>query len=194
MSGHGRNDQPGHGGLAENPERLAIAAEIAEAPKSAAQVAEATGLSLARVRKHIRAMREEGRIDSVMRKSNRGTIEHFNLLAGGLWEDEEGLGELSLAERRRLHGNILKVIFVEATRALVTHPTDRALQRLNGSTVRMPFYTDEAGWDEMAKLHREFFDRIWEARAQIAARLEEEGEKGFKASSVLLLFEAETTD
>lgn len=194
MSSEGRNDQYGDAGSAEDSERLAIAAEIAEVPKSAAQVADATGLPLARVRRHLREMREEGLIESVMRKSKRGTAEHFNFLVGGLLQDVEGLAELSPAERRRLHGNILRLILTEATRALVTHPTDSGLNRVDVAVVRTPIVTDEAGWQELAKLHREFFDRILEVRERIADRLADEGEEGFKVSSVQLLFEAETKD
>jgi DNA-binding transcriptional ArsR family regulator len=194
MSSQGRNDEHGADGSAEDPEWLLIAAEMAEAPKSAAQLAEATGLPLARVRRHVRAMRDEGLIESVTRKSKRGTVEHFNLLIGGLLQDEDELAELSLPERRRLHGNILRIILTEATRALVTHPTDRSLKRLDGVVVRIPLFTDEPGWEELAKLHREFYDRVMEVRERIAARLEEEGEEGFKVSSVQLLFEAETAD
>jgi DNA-binding transcriptional ArsR family regulator len=194
MSEQGRSEQRGDDGSAEDPERLLIAAEMAEAPKSAAQLAEATGLPLARVRRHVRAMRDEGLIESVTRKSKRGTIEHFNLLVGGLLQDEDELAKLSLPERRRLHGNILRIILTEATRALVTHPTDRGLERLDAAIVRIPIFTDQAGWEELAKLHREFYDRVMEVRERIAARLEEEGVEGFKVSSVLLLFESATAD
>jgi DNA-binding transcriptional ArsR family regulator len=194
MSAQGHKGQRAVDGNVEDPERLLIAAEMAEAPKSAAQLAEATGLPLARVRRHVRAMREEELIESVTRKSKRGTVEHFNLLVGGLLQDEVELSKLSLPERRRLHGNILRIILTEATRALVTHPTDRGLERLDGAVVRTPIFTDEAGWEELAKLHRDFFDHILEVRERIAKRLEKEGQTGFKASSVLLLFESETND
>lgn len=194
MSSQGRSDERGDDGAAEAPERLAISAELAEAPKSAAQLAEATGLSLTRVRRHLREMREEGLIESVMRKSKRGTAEHFNFLVGGLLQDEGELAEMGLEERRRLYGNVLRIVLTEATRALVTHPTDRGLERLDAAAVRTPIVTDETGWQELAKLHREFFDRILEVRKRIAARLEREGQEGFRASSVVLLFEAETKD
>jgi DNA-binding transcriptional ArsR family regulator len=189
----GREDPHIADGVPEDPERLLIVAEISEAPKSAAQLAEATGLPAVRVRRHLREMREEGLIESVVRKSKRGTVEHFNLLVGGLWEDEDDLAELSPAERRRLNGNILRIILTEATRAMVTHPTDRGLGRLDGAIVRIPLFTDEAGWAELAKLHREFYERVLETRERIRKRLEKKGEDGFKATSVLLLFESETT-
>ncbi len=181
-------------GAAEDPERLLIAAELAETPRSATQVAEATGFPLARVRRHLRQMREEGLIESFARQSKRGTVEHFYFLVGGLLRDQDDLAELSLDERRRAHGRILKLVLTEASRALVTHPTERGLERLDVAVVRTPILTDEAGWEELARLHREFFERILEVRAQIAERLERKGQTGFKASSVVLLFESETTD
>lgn len=178
-------------GCLDDPERLRIVTELAETPRTAAQLAELTGLSLQRVRRQIRHLREEGLIESVVRESKRGTIEHFNFLIGGLLRDEDELAELSLEERRRLYGNILKIVLTEASRALVTHPRDRNLERLDGAAARTPIFTDEAGWRELAKLHREFCDRVWEARDRIATRLAEEEQKGFKVSSVIMLFESE---
>jgi DNA-binding transcriptional ArsR family regulator len=194
MSAQGHKDQRASDGNAEDPERLLIAAELAEEAKSAGQVAEATGLPLARVRRHLRQMREEELIESLARKSKRGTVEHFYFLIGGLCKDQDDLAELSLDERRKFHGNILKLVLTEASRALVTHPTERGLERLDVAVTRTPIFTDEAGWEELAQLHRDFFDRVLEARDRIEARLEKEGRKGFKVSSTLLFFEAETTD
>lgn len=193
MSSRGSDDRRVADGHAEDPERLLIAAELSETARSAAQVAEATGIPLARVRRHMREMREEGLIESVMRKSKRGTVEHYNLLITGELDEVEYSG-LSLEERRRFHGNVLKIVLTEASRALVTHPTDRGLQRSDGTIARIPILTDEAGWEEMARLHKEFYDRIMALRERIARRLEEEGREGFRASSVLLLFESETVD
>jgi DNA-binding transcriptional ArsR family regulator len=194
MSAQGHKDQGAAGGSAEDPERLRIAAELAEQAKSAGQVADATGLPLPRVRRHLRQMREEKLIESLARQSKRGTVEHFYFLAGGLLKDQDELARLTFDERRKFHGSILKLILTEASRALVSHPTDRGLERLDVAVTRTPISTDEAGWEELAQLHRDFFDRVLEARERIAARLEQEGQEGFKASSVLLFFEAETTD
>lgn len=190
----GRKDRRVADGNAEDPERLRISAELAEAAKSPAQIAEATGLPLVRVRRHIRQMRDEGQIESVVRKSKRGAVEHFYFLVGGLLKEGDDFAKLSPEERRKLHGGILKIILTEASRALVTHPTDRGVERLDVAVTRIPIITDEAGWEELAKLHREFYDRILATRERIGERLEEEGQEGFKATSVILLFESETVD
>jgi DNA-binding transcriptional ArsR family regulator len=194
MASQGREDRNVVGDYAEDPERLLIAAELSESALSPAQLAEATGIPLARVRRHIRQMREQGLIETVMRKSKRGTVEHFYFLVGGLLREGPELAELSPEERRKHNGSILKIVLTEASRAMVTHPTDRGLARLNDAVVRIPIFTDEAGWEELAKMHREFYDQILAARERIGERLEKEGQKGFKASSVLLFFESETVD
>lgn len=192
MSSEGRKDRraddPG-----EDPERLLIAAELAGTPMSAAQLAETTGLPPARVRRHVREMREEGVLESVMRKTRRGTAEHFYLLVGVMLDEDEFSG-LSLEERRRFNGNILKVVLTEASRALVTHPTDRGLERSDVMAARIPIFTDEKGWKELARLHQEFYEEVLAVRERIGRRLEEEGQEGFKTSSVLFLFESETVD
>lgn len=194
MSSQGHKDQRAGDGNAEDPERLLIAAELAEEAKSAGQVADATGLPLARVRRHLRQMREEELIESLARRSKRGTVEHFYFLVGGLTKDRDDLAELSLDERRKFYGSILKLVLTEASRALVTHPTDRGLERLDAAVIRIPIFTDEAGWEELAQLHQDFYDRVLGARERIEGRVEKKGQEGFKASAVLLLFEAETTD
>jgi|GEM_PF-4725542 len=193
MSSQGREDRNVAGDYAEDPERALIVAELAESILSPTQLAEATGLSLARVRHHIRQLREEGLIEAVMRKSKRGTVEHFYILVNGLTRDGPELAKLSPEERRRQNGTCLKIIFTEAIRAMVTHPTERGLTRIDGATVRVPILTDEAGWEELATMHQEFYDQILATRERIEKRLEKEGQEGFKVSSVHLLFESETT-
>lgn len=190
----GQSDRFIDDGYAEDPERLSISAEMAEVPRSAAQISEATGISLTRVRRHIREMREAGLVETVMRKSKRGTVENFNLLSRGLNRNSEEYAELSLDERRKLYGNILRIILTEASRALVTHPTNRGLERLDSEIMRIPVVTDEAGWKELGDMHREFCDRVLAVRERIRERLEESGEEGFKATSIQMFFEAETTD
>ena len=175
----------------DDPERLLIITELAEAPLSAAQLAEATGLPAARVRSYLRQMREEGLIESLREETRRGAVEHFHFVVGGLWLEDEDLAELSLDQRRSVYGYILKVLLTEATRALVTHPMDRNLERTDGPVTRIPMRTDEEGWSELAELHREFFERISAARDRIAKRLEENGEEGFRVSSAIMLFESE---
>jgi len=174
----------------DDPERLLIAGELADAPHSAAQLAEITGLPAARVRRHLRQMREEGLIESTREETRRGTVEHYHLIIGGLWLEDEDLAELSLEQRRRQYGYILKLLLTEATRALVTQPLDRNLERIDGPVARIPIFTDEQGWDELAELHRELFERVFSARDRIAKRLEENGEEGFKVTSAILLFES----
>jgi DNA-binding MarR family transcriptional regulator len=176
----------------DDPEQLLIVTELSEAPKSAAQLAEMTEIPPARIRRHIRQLREEGLVESVRSETRRGAAEHFHLVVGGLAIDEEGLAELSLEQRRQLNGYILKLALTEATRALVTHPVDRNLERTDGTIARIPLWTDETGWKELAKLHLEFWERVEETRERIAKRLEDEDEQGFKVCSVILFFESAT--
>lgn len=174
----------------DDPERLQIVTELSEAPRSAAQLAEATGLPPGRVRRYLRQMREEGLIESTREEAKRGAVEHFHFIVGGLWLDDDDLAELSLEQRRRQYGYILKLALTEATRALVTHPLDRNLERVDGPVARIPISTDEQGWEELAELHQEFFHRVFVLWDRIGKRLEEKGEEGFRATSVIMLFES----
>jgi len=181
-------------GTAEDPERLLISAELEDAARSAAELAEITDLPLTRVRRHLREMREEGLIETAAKRSKRGTVEHSYFLISGLTADAEEWAEISLEEKPKFFGRLLTIILTEATRALVTHPTKRGLERVDSEIMRMPMVTDEAGWKELGDMHRDFRDRVMEARGRIMKRLEEEGEEGFKAASMVMFFENETTD
>lgn len=176
----------------DDPERLQIAGALADEPRSAAQLSQATGLPAARVRRHLRQMREDGLIESIREETRRGAVEHFHFVVGGLWLEDDDLAELSLEQRRELYGYILKLALTEAVRALVTHPLERNLERVDGPVARIPLHTDEEGWSELAQIHREHFERVLSVRDRIAMRLEEKGEEGFKASSLIMLFESGT--
>jgi DNA-binding transcriptional ArsR family regulator len=178
----------------DDPDGLAITATLSEGARSAAELAEMTGLPPARIRRYLRQLREEGLVESVRSEARRGAVEHFHFAAGGLMIDEEDLADLSLAQRRKINGFLLKLALTEATRALVTHPLDRNLERVDGTLARIPMQIDEAGWEELAKLHDEFWKRVMETHERIAARLEEEGEQGFRASSVIMLYESGTAE
>ena len=176
----------------QDPELLQLATLLSERPASAAGLAEATGIAPARVRRLLRQMRADGMIESVEEHGRRGTVEHFHAVAGALYIDDDELGELSLDERRQMNGYILKLALTEATRSLVTQPLDRNLERLDGTLARLTMRTDEEGWRELAELHRECLDRLLVLHDRIAERLEKKEEEGFKATSVILLFESET--
>jgi DNA-binding transcriptional ArsR family regulator len=178
----------------DDPERFAIATTLAEGPKSAAQLAEIVGIPPARVRRHIRKMREEGVVESASSEAKRGAVEHFHFVSGGLEIEEEQLAELTLDQRRRITAYFLKVLLTDATKSLITHPRSPGLERTDGPLTRIPIQIDEEGWKELANMHTEFYRRVLESRDRIAERLREKGEEGFKASSVIMLFESETAD
>lgn len=178
----------------DDPGGFAIATTLAEGARSASELAEMTGLPSARVRRYLRQMRANGLIESVRSEARRGVVEHFHFVTGGLMIEDEDFAELSLAQRRKINGFLLKLALTEATKALVTHPLDRNLERVDGTLARIPMQIDEAGWEELAGLHLKFWEQVMETRERIAARLQEKGEQGFKASSVIMLYEAGTAD
>lgn len=194
MASGGRKERRVADGQAEDPELSLVAGEIMDTARSAAQISEATGIPLTRVRRRLREMREEGKVETLMRQSRRGAVENFHFAPDGLNRDAEAWAKMSVDEKRKLFGNMLKIVLTELSRALVTHPTNRGLERLDSEIMRFPMVTDEAGWKEMGDMHREFRDRILATRERIEARVRESGEEGFKATSLVMFFEAETTD
>jgi predicted ArsR family transcriptional regulator len=178
--------------LVEHPERLRLASALAEAPASAAELAELTELSPAKVRRELRAMKEEGHIESVKSEGRRGTVEHFYSVVGELFLDEDELAKLSIDQRRRMNSQILKLGIAEAIASLVTNPPQRGIERVDGAVARTPVLVDEDGWSEIAEIHEEAVRRMLEARKKIAARVEGSDAKLFRATSLIMLFESET--
>ncbi|HET7507512.1 MAG TPA: helix-turn-helix domain-containing protein [Solirubrobacterales bacterium] len=177
--------------LAGEPERLMLAAALAEGPASAAELAEGAGISPDRVRRHLRKMKEEGLIESVRTETHRGAVEHFYVASGEMLIDAEELAELDFAERRAINGYILKLSLSEAIAALVRDPSGRSLERLDGVLVRNPMTVDREGWEELVAIHEEAYARITEAKKRIAARLEAGAEVECRASSLIMVFESE---
>lgn len=174
----------------EHPELLALADALAEAPLSAAQLAEDSGLPPDKVRKYLRIMKEKGLIESVRTEPHRGAVEHFYSPSGQMLIDPQELQDLTPADRRRIRGYILKRGMAEAIAALVTKPGPRSLERVDNPLVRFPMLVDERGWAELVEIHMESLKKIDEAKERIEARLEEGDGERFRATSLILFFEA----
>lgn len=180
--------------LVDHPDRVMLANVLADAPVSAAELAEKTQLPVAKVRRELRAMKEEGLIESVKSEGRRGTVEHFYTVIGEMILDKADLGELNIDQRRRLNSQILKLALAEAIAALVTKPSRRSIERDDSALVRIPMRVDERGWKEVAEIHEETIRRVLDAREKIAARLATDGDDLFWATSLIVFFDAETSD
>lgn len=174
----------------EHPELWALADALAEAPSSAAQLAESSGLPPSKVRKNLRLMKQEGLIESVRTESQRGTVEHFYALSGQMLISTEEVEALTHGDRRRIHSFILKQGLGEAIAALVTKPSNRSLERVDNPVARFPMQVDEQGWDELVEIHHESLEKLNEARERIAARLEEGDREKFRVTSLVMFFES----
>jgi DNA-binding transcriptional ArsR family regulator len=179
-------------GAMAHPVRWMLATILAEKSASAAELAKKIDMPIVKVRRHLRAMNEEGVIEQVEERSRRGAGERFYATRAELFVDEEEFGDLTYGQRRQLTAYILKICLSEASRALVTKPTKKSLDRLDNVVVRVPLCIDEEGWTELAQIHREAYDRVIELRSKIAGRLKDRDEEGFRAMSIIMWFEAES--
>src|SRR3954447_9923939 len=179
--------------LVAHPERLRLASALAVAPASAAELAELTELPPAKIRRELRAMKEEGFIESIKSEGRRGTVDHFYSVIGDLVIDNDELAKLSLDQRRQMNSQILKLGIAEAIASLVTKPSQRGMERIETTLVRTPVLVDEQGWKEIAKVHEEAVERMIELRKEIAVRLEGSDGDLFRATSLIMLFESETS-
>lgn len=169
-----------------HPARWMIATVLGERPASAVELAQMVELPVEQVRYHLRMMVKRGVIELAERKRTRGTVEQFYRAPEGVIIRQAALSKLTSEEQRRIAANFLKVCFREATRALVATPVP---VRDDDQLARVPMIVDEEGWDELALIHRETFERVQRLKVRIEKRVEGSDGEGFRIVSLLMLFQ-----
>jgi len=173
----------------EHPVRWYIAMLLSDRPMSAHQLALLVEMTPGAVRRHLREMEKAGAIGVADLRTRRGAAEKIYELRSDFILSEEERAELSLEQRRRIDAYILKVGFGEALRSLVSKPTASSQGRADSCVTRIPMVLDEEGWAELARIHLETYLKVMDLRDRIEQRLQQAGEEGFRATSLLLCFE-----
>jgi hypothetical protein len=106
--------------------------------------------------------------------------------SGMHWVNEADWEQMSLAERRVVSRQIVRVVTGELDRAVESDTFDARIDR---HLSRTPFILDEQGWSEMMKIHLDAFLASVEVRDRAEERLKRSGEEGIRGRSVQVLFE-----
>jgi hypothetical protein len=102
------------------------------------------------------------------------------------WIEDAEWERMSLAERRVVSRQIVRVVTGELDRAVEDEIFDARVDR---HLSRMPVVVDEQGWKELMKIHLETFLAAIEVRERAKERLERSGEEGIRGRSVQVFFE-----
>jgi predicted transcriptional regulator len=170
-----------------HPVRAALIMQMTARPASASALAEAAGVPVEKARYHLRVLVKDGVIEVAHEKHRRGVVERYYVIKDReLTMEDPELAALAPADRRRLLAFVLKAMFNEARTAFVTGAP--SIKRRDEFAVRVPMWVDRQGWDELAAIHREAFERVLALREEAERRVGESGEKPIRAGSILLSF------
>jgi DNA-binding transcriptional ArsR family regulator len=172
--------------IVAHPTRARSFLILAERTASPAEIAKEIGKDVGHVGYHVRKLQQLDLIELVDEKPVRGAVEHFyRAIERPVVTEEEFVGQ-SIDEREVFTRAVLQLHVADVARAMDEHTFDA---RANRVMVRMPMLVDEEGFQELADLHTEMYDKVLEVQAKSAGRMTGSQEEGIPTVSSSMFFE-----
>jgi DNA-binding transcriptional ArsR family regulator len=166
-----------------HPVRARALSMMAERPTSPKEIAAAVGKPIGNVAYHIRELKKAGMAMLVDEQKRGGATEHFYLATT---IRDETSSRIDPRQREALARTGLHLIVADAARAVEAGTLS---SRPDVQMARIPLYVDEEGWGEIRDVYLAALEAALEAASRSAERLDESGDKGFRALAVAMLFE-----
>jgi DNA-binding transcriptional ArsR family regulator len=172
-----------------HPLRMKLLAVLSEREASPTELASEFGEPLGNVAYHMKILESLDCIELVRTTPRRGALEHHYRASVRAFLTEEQWSCLPAASRHAISADRLSEIWSNAASAVKAGTfdsrTDRHLSWTN-------LVLDEQGWRDLSALLAETLDRALELQAEVAARLEQQGEgqATVNAKVVLMQYEA----
>jgi DNA-binding transcriptional ArsR family regulator len=177
--------------LASDSVRRDALVALNEGTADATGLARRLGVDVPTMTSHLQKMRDQGLIEVVDRPPGPGSAEPgYRALVRALWSSEEW-ASLSLEERRKLSGWIVKMIVADGEEALESGTFS---ERTDSHASRTVSVVDEHGWGELTRIQNEALEASFAVQAASAERLAESGEDGIRVMSAMLCFEMPAPD
>ncbi|MCW2978454.1 MAG: winged helix-turn-helix transcriptional regulator [Solirubrobacterales bacterium] len=172
--------------IVAHPTRARSFLILAERTASPAEIAKEIGKDVGHVGYHVRKLQQLDLIELVDEKPVRGAVEHFyRAIERPVVTEEEFAGQ-SLEEREVFTRAVMQLHVADIARAMDVHTFDA---RANRVMVRMPMLVDEEGFQELADLHTEMYDKVLEVQAKSVGRMTGSQEEGIPTVSTSMFFE-----
>lgn len=172
--------------IVAHPTRARSFLILAERTASPAEIAKEIGKDVGHVGYHVRKLQQLDLIELVDEKPVRGAVEHFyRAIERPVVTEEEFAGQ-SMDEREVFTRAILQLHVADVARAMDEHTFDA---RANRVIVRIPMLVDEAGFQELAEIHTEMYERVLDVQAKSAERMTGSQEEGIPTVSSSMFFE-----
>ncbi|MBS1889538.1 MAG: helix-turn-helix transcriptional regulator [Actinobacteria bacterium] len=156
--------------IVAHPTRARCFSILAERTASPVEIAQEINKDVGHVGYHVRKLQELKLIELVDERPVRGAVEHFYRAIERPYVSEEEFAGQTVAEREVFTRYILQLLVADIARAMDEHTFDA---RENRAILRTPMLVDETGFQELADLHIEMYERTLDVQARAAARMTE---------------------
>jgi DNA-binding transcriptional ArsR family regulator len=172
--------------IVAHPTRVRCFSILAERTASPVEIAQQIGKDVGHVGYHVRKLQQLNLIELVDERPVRGAVEHFYRAIERPVVREEGFAAQTQEEREVFTRHALQLHVADIARAMDEHTFDA---RSNRALIRMPMLVDEEGFQELADLHVEMYERTLDIQAKSDGRRSDSGEDGIPTVSTTMFFE-----
>jgi DNA-binding transcriptional ArsR family regulator len=154
--------------IVAHPTRARAFTILTERTASPVEIAQEIGKDVGHVGYHVRKLQQLSLIELVDERPVRGAVEHFYRAIERPYVSEKEFAAQALEEREVFTRHTLQFHVADIARAMDAHTFDA---RPNRALLRTPMIVDEDGFQELADLHDEMYERTMEIHARSAGRL-----------------------
>jgi DNA-binding transcriptional ArsR family regulator len=172
--------------IVAHPTRARAFSILAERTASPVEIAQEIGKDVGHVGYHVRKLQELNLIELVDERPVRGAVEHFYRAIARPIVDQKEVAAQSVEEREVFTRHILQLHIADVARSMDEHVFDA---RTNHWLIRLPMVVDEEGFDELAALHAEMYDRTLDIQARSDERRSGTEDEGIPTMSTNMFFE-----
>jgi DNA-binding transcriptional ArsR family regulator len=172
--------------IVAHPTRVRAFSILAERTASPVEIAQEIGKDVGHVGYHVRKLQELNLIELVDERPVRGAVEHFYRAIARPVISEKEFAAQSLEEREGFTRYLLQLHVADISRAMDEHTIDA---RENRWVYRLPMVVDEEGFDELAALYSEIYERTLDIQARSDERRAGTDDEGISTMSTNMFFE-----
>jgi DNA-binding transcriptional ArsR family regulator len=172
--------------IVAHPTRARCFSILAERTASPVEIAQEIGKDVGHVGYHVRKLQQLDLIELVDERPVRGAVEHFYRAIVRPFVTEDEFADLPIEGREVHTRHILQLHVTDVSRAMDAHTFDA---RPNRWLARTPLLVDEEGFEELAAVHAELYERMMDIQAQSDERRSGTKDEGISTVSTVMFFE-----
>jgi hypothetical protein len=172
--------------IVAHPTRARAFTILTERTASPVEIAQEIGRDVGHVGYHVRKLQQLDLIELVDERPVRGAVEHFYRAIVRPYVSEEEFAQQPLEEREVFTRHTLQFHVADIARAMDARTFDA---RRNRALLRTPMVIDEDGFQELADLHVEMYERALDIQARSDERRIGSDDSGIPIVTTTMFFE-----